>query len=193
VLTVLLLAPLLFTSCGPGYTTTAGSAGYTELTVKRGIARFSFEYPSHYRIGKVEIRNDYHYIDVIIYEQSPGDEDPTTLIDVFVIVTGESLQNIQDSIDADLSVASKRPYFRFLERFPVKITADNMPGEKITYSWAIYPDVAPTTEPLHYISSAVFFEYGSRIWSIHMRSDIGGAEADKAVYNHILQTFRILD
>ncbi|MFC1903757.1 hypothetical protein ACFLXJ_03110 [Chloroflexota bacterium] len=192
-MTALLLVLLFFTGCGPGYSTTAGSSGYTELTVKRGIARFSFEYPSHYKIGKVEIRNDYHYIDMIVYGQSPGEEVHNPIIDVFVNRTSASMPNIQGAIDAELSVADNRPFFHFLERSPVKVTTDSIPGEKIIFSWASYPDIAPTTEPIHYISNSVFFEYGNLIWSIDMRSEINEAASDESVYNHILQTFRILD
>ena len=193
VLVVLLLVLLFFTGCGPGYTTTAGSSGYTELTVKRGIARFSFEYPSHYKIGIVDIRNDYQYIDVVIYGQLSGEEVHNPFINIFVDTTGESMQNIQDAIDADLSVAGTRPYFHFLERSSEEVIADSISGERITYSWATYPSIAPNTKPVHYKSSAAFFEYGSRIWSIHMRTDMIRAKADEAVFNHILQTFKIFD
>jgi hypothetical protein len=193
VLTALLLLLLFFTGCGPGYSTTAGSPGYTEMTIKRGIARFSFEYPSHYKIGKVEIRNDYDYINVIVYGQSPGEEAHNPFISIFVDTTGESMQNIQDAIDVSLSTVSTFPYFHFLERSPVKVTADSIPGERVTYSWADYPSIAPDTKPIHYKSSITFFEHGSRIWSVLITSNICTAEADEPVYNHILQTFKILD
>ena len=191
-LAVLFMVPLALIGCGFDYTTAAGSPGYTELTVKRGIAEFSFEYPSHYRIGKVEIRNDYQYTHVIVDGQSPGREEYFTLISVFVDKVDERVPNVQAATDLALHDENTLLNFHLLERSPVIATMDSLPGEKITYSWT-RRNIDQRAVPEHHITSSVIFQKDSLIWDISIRSDEGGAEADEAVFNHIVKTFKILD
>jgi hypothetical protein len=47
--------------------------------------------------------------------------------------------------------------------------------------------------PVYVITREVCFDYGELIWEISINSNVATAEADKVIFEHLLDTFQILD
>ena len=165
---------------------------YKTITVTKGIARFSFEYPSNYDLANVEVRTDLDYTDVVFSGPILEEEDDFTFLDVSVMGYRTSISSVEDRIEGYLSRVSNMTDFRLLERSSVSVAS--AAGEQVVFFYnRIRPPSSSVREPAHEITRSVFFECHKLLWEISMRSNLITSEADKADFKHILQTFKMLD
>jgi len=179
---------------------------------EEGKARFSFQYPACYEnntayiyAGILYLETDYP--DVSFTRYSP-EESWTSWLLVYVYDPGSSMRDrpdwgdstdIETVIEADIShLTTKHDSFQLLERSSISV--DGIPAEQII-CYYVYSEldffhvgnVGTIEYPTPLVSRMTYFAYDGLIWKIWLASVEDTAEADKAVFEHILKTFKILD
>jgi hypothetical protein len=173
---------------------------YRTFTFKRGV-NFTFEYPSHYKINSI-----YSYVEgksaggVIFFDKLSSKDSIYGFIDVSIRDASEKFPNAKTAIeqivlgerDKDTLVVGELDE-DILERTTINI--NGISGELLVYSHKV-----GLIERLPYESSKIirinrtlYFDHSGLLWSIIIESDEDKAEQAKADFEHILQTFKILE
>jgi hypothetical protein len=176
----------------------SGCSGYKTFSLEKGIGHFTFEHPAQYKVEKVEVRNDsLLYTHIIL--SGPGARLEKggmdyTFIDVFVDDTRVYSRSAEDDLESSLASATKLPDYRLLERSAVSVAG--VTAQQVVYFYdrgvRDHPE-DPEPEPLPTIMREIYFDHCDLIWSISIRSNEAAAEDARAIFEHILQTFKILD
>lgn len=174
-------------------------SGYKAFTLEKGIGHFSFEYPAQYKVEKVEVRDDsLLYTDVVLSGPGPTLENggmDYTFISVFVDSTIDYPRSAEYDLENTLASASEFLVdFQLLERSILSIVG--ITGQQIIYYCNMgvreYPE-DPEPELLPTIVRNIYFEQGDLIWNLHISYNQSIAEDAQAVFEHLLETFQILD
>jgi hypothetical protein len=98
-------------------------------------------------------------------------------------------------LEKEISRWEDEPEFKVLERTEVEISG--IPAEKVVLTYKYFPTdvgLGYATEELEYIiQRSIFFDCDGFIWWIEEQSNIEVAEVHKVHFEHVLQTFSILD
>jgi hypothetical protein len=189
-----LVAVLLITSL---FLTACGSSDYKVFSLQEGIGHFSLEYPSGYSVTRIDIRNDaaQQYTDIglnmpagagtpglheiSIYAWPADGNDNAALILAGMLARGETIF----------------PDFKVLQRFSVMV--GDMEGQAATFSWSAAPAGASANASeagtLPAVSRMVCFRHGDLAWEIHVASDLEAQVQAETEFNHVLETFQILN
>jgi hypothetical protein len=184
---LLILTVLVF------FASSCGSSDYRIFSLKEGIGHFTMEYPPEYAVVRIDIRNDStnRYTDIGL--RPPQSEninglneisiyawpvDPAQAGAVFIL---DDLLSRADSIFND---------FEVLQRYSRMI--GDMEGQVAIFSWTASANES-TTDNLPVISRMVCFFHGDLAWEIHVASDLLTQDQAEAEFNHILETFQILN
>lgn len=194
-LLVLLSALLLLGACS------VSDDSYKTMNVKTKIASFSFEYRAYYRDveGPEVFDGDSVYVNIMASKKEmsfpnpePGGKPGTVLLEYVPAYIGVAAYNQEGSgpsaaerIERVLSTEAKWPDFKLLERSAV--TVDGIQGELIAYQ--TNEIIGP---PVVYMAN-VYFDYGEFTWSFDAGADLDLAETVRADFDHVLQTFKILE
>ena len=172
------------------------SSGYQTFVMSEGAAQFSFEYSSKYKIG------DYKpLIDTLKFRElasvsliAPFNKQSKDFTSILFLVWAVDIlaPNAESQMEMVIKKASTSMDFKLLEQ--TGVTVSNVPAKLIAYTERnIQPIDRGLKEPPFEVWREVFFDYNGLIWEIEMRSDSSTAEEDKADFEHILQTFKILN
>ncbi|MFC1951806.1 hypothetical protein ACFLYI_02040, partial [Chloroflexota bacterium] len=105
------------------------------------------------------------------------------------------LRNAAVALDYELSRWEDEPDFKVLERSEVEISG--VPAEQAIFTHKYLPrdiGVGRDTEELEFIiQREIYFVYDGLIWNVGEESNIDVAEAHKVHFEHMLETFKILD
>ncbi len=181
-LTALLILSLLFsiTSCE--------SSGYNKYTQRKGIAHFSFEYPESYEESSYYIDSDYTSIS---HARWQNDDWLESWFKVRVFEVGwAGYLDATDLLEHNIQLGTEEDY-QILERSSIIIAG--IKGEKLISSYTPDTYESDLKEPTLLINRKVYFDYNGFIWEISMISIEKVAEADEPGWEHLLETFRILD
>jgi hypothetical protein len=183
-LLMLLLASLMVTLPG------CNNSEYRTFTFKKGV-NFSFEYPSHYKIEDVRAYEQEQVSGkVILYDKLSSKVSLFGFINITIIDASEKFPNARVVIE---QIASNELKKDILERTTINI--NGIPAELIVYSSKIgmIPEAPPKSWEIVRINRTVCFDYSGLIWVIIIESDEDKADQAKADFEHLLQTFKILD
>ena len=168
---------------------------YNEYTIERGIAHFSFEYPCEYKKGHVDINDG--YTDLFIAGPYDKNIEDHTRFSVWVQTSDDpDFLDPEAALNRTFSIIENYPDYRLLERSVVNIAG--IEGQQIVYFYnSPRPSIGefgyiPGAGPAPTIARYICFSDEGRIWNISFRSNESTAEADKAHFEHILETFQIL-
>lgn len=187
-ISLIVAAVVVISSCG--------GSDYRIFSLKEGIGWFSMEYPPRYSVTRIDIRNSpsARYLDIGL-AYLPETDDPG--LDEISVYAWYADDNEPASVILDDLITTAGTVFRdfdLLETFSVMI--GDMEGQGVIFSWTAYPDdssVEATTDPLPAISRMVCFRHGDLAWEIHVASDIKSQVQAEVEFNHILETFQILN
>lgn len=165
--------------------------GYKEFTVSEGLAPFSFEYPAFYLKPRIDRSLEPHSTEVktsgVIQPRVNGVE--ALFITIFQV--SDTYPNALAMLDYDLSCAEEHQDFQLLEHSP--ITVAGIQGERIIYSYSIYPSPADF-ETETWTACKAYFDSEGLIWRVVILADeYAAAERARDDFEHILETFQILD
>ncbi|MBN1368271.1 MAG: hypothetical protein JW967_10145 [Dehalococcoidales bacterium] len=182
--------------------------GYRTITESNKFCSFTFEFSDFYKIYKPSIvtkNTMYNFVSMSL--TAPGKTTSMILpdfnnsgtidngitytpayIDIHVSIDWGSASERLDGVIEDVS---KWPSFELLERVPV--TVSGFTGEQVVYVDTLLPfPTASGEQPLE-ITRAVYFNVGNDVWKIEACSEMAMAEQVKSDYEHVLQTFRLLE
>jgi hypothetical protein len=180
-----LVLGLLVISCG--------SPEYRVFSLREGIGQFSMEYPPDYTVTRLDIRNDAanRYTDVGL---SASQAAPGSLGEISVYAWPAAGNEAATQILEDILGRAGAVFagFRVLERSSVMI--GDIEGQAAEFSWdaaASANATGPSSLPA--VSSMVCFRHGDIAWEIHVATDAASREQASARFEHIIETFQILD
>jgi hypothetical protein len=190
-LTGLISVIVMLLTAGCAYSVSRSSDQYNSFTLRKGIARCSFEYNNIYKVGMIETKKDYSRISL----QGPfiGEAQDFNFISIYVNNNTDGKPDYKKAIDHMLDITNL-PDFQILERYPVRIF--NEPGEEVIYYFVAYhtsKQVAEGIAPTPSITYYVAFVHDELLWTIVLNGLDAFAEADRADFDHLLQTFKVLD
>ena len=121
------------------------------------------------------------------------DANDRTTIDVIVEKPNELVPDAKTGIERSERNASSWADYKLLDK--CELTVDGVQAYRIDYEHRnIVPAIAGVSnEPFIAVYRKVRFDANGFVWMIQMRSDSSTAEADLADFEHILETFQILD
>jgi hypothetical protein len=184
---------------------------YKKITIKNDLSSYSLEYPSHYKkeVGEVldfDIPFTLLILNGPIITETAEVFDPDTGIITVVGNTGSSIISISisnykiyfgesysatEKIEAVLKGEAEWENFQLLERSP--ITVSGVEGELIVYLVdRLMPIPVEDGENLEYVR-AVYFDYNDLTWEIEMQCNQDIQEEVTAYFNHVIETFEILE
>jgi hypothetical protein len=173
----------------------SGSCFYGKtIVVSRGIAHFSFERPEGYSLDKIEVRNDseHRYTDVGLSSPLNDKGYYTATIGIFVNPISDVFPDAAVALEYSLSTHSGFKDFELLQRFTTTVAGTQGQGFVASYSSFRHPThPVPGWNP--YVTRQVFFGSNGLIFQVSILSDASTAEVEKADFEHILETFKILD
>ncbi len=197
ILTVL-FSGLVFVACK------ADTDSYRVMTVKNRIAGFSFEYRAYYNdldgpsVQDTAARK-FTYVTVLAPKNHmrtvnpmPGGKQDTVVIEytpasIEVSAADYNKYHISahEYLQASLSGAQKWPNFKLLEQYTT--TVGGVQAEVIVYQ------VDGIFGPPLKFNAAAYWQNGDLVWSIEADAEIGMADTVRSDFDHVLQTFKILD
>jgi hypothetical protein len=172
--------------------------------LEKGIAHFTFEYPFVYRVGKVEVRSDLNYTDVTLNGPGVRYKEGTnrTFIYIFIRTSNDYIPDAKSSLEYDLAFNNELVQrdsrllkdYKLLERSQIYVAG--IDGEQLIYYWDMgvpeYPE-DPDPGPIPTVMRKVYFDYDNLIWELSIRSNQAIVEEANAIFEHMLETFQILD
>ncbi len=188
----LLLINMIFSSCAD---TNVNS--YKTFVLNEGTVHFSLEYRTYYRVDRVKPGDDTGLVskDTMDFELiSPKIKQTNdyTRIEVIVEKPNTLLPDAKSAIERAERNASSWADYKLLDKY--ELTIDGVQAYRIDYqNINIIPAIAGVPGKPISVYREVHFDAKGFVWMIQMRSDSSTAEADKADFEHILQTFKILD
>jgi len=183
---ILIASSVIMMSCSRNETT-----GFKEFVVSEGLASFSFEYPAFCYVPYVDRSREPHYTEVktggVIQPGVGGDEH----LFIRILQTGNSFENAEAMLEDNLARAEEHQDFQLLERSSVNISG--IQGEQIIYSYFGYHSTWESEAETGTAYKA-YFDYEGLIWRVVMLADeYAAAERARADFEHVLETFQVLD
>lgn len=199
---ILMLIALSFVTIGcNGKTTVSGDGDYLMQVERNKFCNFSFEYNKSYdRAGPhyvLDFKPPFMYITLLAPREFtevvvPSGKDAVTTataeyvpgsIEITVVKAMESVNtsnSAQEKIEAVLEDWSKWKGYALIARYPLEVAG--IEGEFVEYSIGLEH------------KCAVYFDHNGLIWSVELNSkDSSNYSSAKADFDHVLQTFKILD
>jgi hypothetical protein len=168
------------------------------FVMKEGIIHLSFEYNSSYNIAEVQpLKNDGKLSGDIAYVTLVGplikETRDHTRVNIIIIIPNELIPDAKSGIERAEKNASSWSDYKLLNKYDLII--DGIPAYRIDYQdRSIVPAIAGVSnEPFIEVIREVDFDANGYVWMIQITSDSSTAEADKLDFEHILQTFKVLN
>lgn len=180
----------------------SGCSSYKRFTLREGDAHFSFEYPGNYEEVLTHVYSGWA---AVSFDHELVEEDwiiESSYLRVDVYEAGRrGNPDAEAALESAITrIATEEYYsdFEILERSSVSIAG--VKGEQCTLSYCYREEIPATDDegpflklPALMTVRCVYFDYNGFIWEIWLRSTEGFAEEDKAHFEHIIETFEILD
>lgn len=191
---ILLMTSLPITGCGR----------FSEFVLREGIAHLSFEYPVSFEKPYAQMIKEGALQCTAVDSRSIPRRKEEKPAEFSLLVSRPNLrypdaktalESFIKAAEEDQSYQAEDPEygeFRLLERYPVTVAGVN--GELIVLScwWAATFWVRAEPE-LSAIVRIVYFDHSGLIWKIMFSSHVDRSEEDKANFEHMLKTFKVLD
>ena len=172
---------------------------YQTFTFTKGI-KFSFEYPSHYyKEGIWAYKPWASKGDIEFYDKLPSD---WNWYDHFYIRVQDSWKSAHEAIEGIVNNTLEKEIIEISN-----VTMAGMQGEMLVYShhapkvsdqfgWSCSPrkiNHPDNPNNVLWIDRIAYFSSGNKLWSVEIGWSESKAEQQKADFDHILQTFKILN
>jgi len=185
---ILILAAVLLgiSSCGNDNT-------HKNFTMQEGQARYSFEYNSPFKIAEYYVSNNYRHAAVTLTGPTQKEIRDYPSIQVIIFFEPDEYSpDAETTLETWLTKASWSSGFELWEKS--EITIDNITAKQAIYSETnILPIDRGGKEPPGEIWRRVHFDYNGMIWTITLNSNYYTYDSDNEIFEHVLQTFQILD
>jgi len=186
---ILLVGILALTSCNLFYG--------RKVTINRGIEYFSFERSEGYSVENSIIKDDSEekYTHIVI-TGPVGEDSINSVIGIYVTYPSFRFPDSKALWEYDMNMFEELEGFEIIDCSSVIVTVDSIPGNECGFYYMeildIYHDITNAV-PVDMICKGVHFEYDGLIWKITLLSSLADIEENHAHFDHILETFEILD
>ena len=200
-MTAMILISVVISCSNSDHSSTPSYTNCTRFTLSEGDAHFSFEYPRDYeeRVTHVDPGWTMMYSARELVEEDWVIESSLLMVDVYEAgLLGNP--DAEAALESEITrIATHEHYidFEILDRSSVSIAG--VKGEQCVFSY-YYPEKAPSFDegpilklPATIIVRCVYFDHNGYIWGIRLSSTEGLAGEDEAHFEHILETFKILE
>lgn len=161
--------------------TGCNTSQYKTYTLKHGAVHFSFEYPSYYKKQSEYLQSsELAPIGVRFVHRQPAAPSEDT---VFGLNIAPPAPEWRDAKAAVARIISLGDTIQVTEQSPINIAG--ISGELVVYLDSRMPNTPSVRE--------VFFVSDALLWNISIYSDESEADQAKVDFDHILQTFKILE
>jgi hypothetical protein len=187
-----LLSCIIFVSCTP-----EDVNSFKTFTLKEGTVHFSFEYRAYYNIKEVEPGENtgvptQDICSVTLVSPLIKEIHDYTTIDIIVVKPDNLIPDALSGIIRAEKNASSWTGYKLLDKSNPLI--DNHTAYRIDYTDRNpIPALGGIKESFFEVIREVRFDSKGFRWMIQIKSDSSTAEADKSDFEHILQTFKVLD
>ncbi len=191
-LILIISVALAAVSCSNSYAVTRVNDTHNLLTVKQGIAKYSLEFSINYEVVSVDIRKT--YTSITLDGPEVGENHDHTFISIYARILGDGESGYQSIQEEFLNMENNQPDFRILERFPVTIAGES--GEELAYYYFWRPPVnleLQGEQPKPVIVRRSIFTHDNLFYRIQLNSIESYADTDKVDFEHVVQTFKIID
>jgi hypothetical protein len=189
---LLSLFSIFLSSCG-----NSGVNTYKTYVFNEGILHFSLEYRAYYKVDWTKPAESTGYPTQqamsfdLISPKIKGIND-YTYIKVLADKPDDLIPDAKSAMERAQRNASSWADYKLLDKS--EITIDSLHAYRLDYQIRnVIGIIAGTSGPRISVYREVHFDAKGYVWLIQIRSDSTTAEADKADFEHILQTFKILD
>jgi len=194
--TVLVLAAIT-TGCN------CSMEGYRTFTFDK-VAHFAFEYPAHYSkySAGADVVGDYRAIFIGFRDNIPSKGMSEGYITIYAEGAGITYPDATAALEDTLSGFFEPEPWEEYEYEPKRLlelstlTVAGIQAELIVYSYgweSIREESTGLWVYLMRIAREVYFDHDNLIWQIVIESDEDRAEVAEADFEHLLETFQILD
>jgi hypothetical protein len=182
----LIIVLLIINSCGD-------STAYKSFTMQEGPARFSFEYNSPFELVEYSVSDQYHLTGVTLTGPTQKEIRDYPSIQVIIFFEPDEYSpDAETTLETWLTKASWSSGFELWEKS--EIIVDNITAIQAIYSETnILPIDRGGEEVPKEIWRRVHFDYNGMIWTITLNSNYYTYDTDNKIFEHVLQTFQILD
>lgn len=148
------------------------------------ITHFSFEYPRAYRRSGTYAKDDPVPPIIVRFARATGTLGCVRRTDtVFAITIGLGFPGYTNATEAASRAISALGEGGVVREHS-SVTVAGLTGDQVVYHDPRQP-AAPEV-------SAVYFDYGGRIWNIYIYSETTRADQARLDFEHVIQTFKIL-
>lgn len=195
---VIFINVIIFTGClMSGGCNSADVNSYKTYVMDQGLVHFSLEYPANYMVDYVEYAessSDKSRSSAIFSIMGPKDRHVNDYTDVCVVVDlpDRLMPDAKSLHERSETNAESWKYYELIykgEMIINGISAYRLDYQNIDILPAIANDGGPGIE----VMRRVDFDADGRVWTIYMTSPLSAADADKVHFEHILETFEILE
>jgi hypothetical protein len=168
----------------------ASNPDYMIFTMKDGLGNFTFEYSSRYEVKESYTQKDISAVTLIgPFIQEIKDY---ATIKILISPPDKLTPDAESRIKRAERNASSFPDYTLLEKSELEV--DNVPAYRIDFMERnLQPIDRGLSKPPIEVFREVYFDTKGLRWMMQMRSDSSTADSDKPDFEHILQTFKILN
>ena len=177
------------TACG-SYKITNVDNHYNLITIKQSVGKFSFEYSNNYKVTKVEIKST--YTDLNLDGPEVGENQDIPFISIFTQKLNDGEYGYENDLKEELNSAKNTTDYQILEQFPVSLLGES--GEEVAYYYMWKPPLGFTNDkPKPMVVRFLMFTHNNLLWRLEVNSVQSYSDSAKADFNHVVQTFKILN
>ena len=186
----LLVMGILFTVAASLLGCDSSMEGYRAFTFNK-VAQFSFEYPRHYRKYAASATVENRTVAIGFVDKIPSQGCTNGFITVIIEGVGDTYPDATVALEDEISqfVEPKN----LMERSTT--TVAGIQAELLVYShdFEVIPDPGCGSFGAIRVKRVVYFDYNELIWEVVIESDEDRADVAEADFEHLLETFQILD
>ena len=167
-----------------------GSTGYQTFSIKEGIQGFDFEYPAEYGIIRIDMTNvsDSQYTNVGFSATYNG---AVSEIYIYIWPTSVGMETAAATLNTLLDNAAG-VLSDFTLNKQTTVTVNGQSAQAAAFS-AVQTDSTSSAPPGPGYYRITCFVHSGLIVEIDMTCDLSLKDATQGVYDHLLQTFALLD
>jgi hypothetical protein len=166
-----------------------GCSKYTLFENTEGYRHFSFEYPDRFIFDRINVDDSIQGKTMNFYFTESDTEQHLgpLLLDIFVLEKSELYPDYQVRLEYSISYPINKDNFRLITRDEIMIS--DLQGERISYSY----DIQSSKSKLDMIGMGVYFYDTEYNWEIKLIAPSINQEEILDEFDHIIETFQILD
>jgi hypothetical protein len=167
----------------------AGCNKYKIFENTEGFNHFSFACPDRFILDEINIRETIRGKTTNVYfiQSDKEQQQDLLLLQIFILEKTELYPDYQVRLEYTISHPVNKNNFQLLTREEIMVS--NIKGEKIVYFY----DIGSSKSLLEIIGVEVYFSDQEYNWEIKLTSSSENQEVIIDEFNHIIETFKILD